>query len=143
MSKVLIVYWSGTGNTEKMAELITQGAEAKGASVVCKNVADASLEELTNYDVIAFGSPSMGSEVIEEGEMEPFFSEALPSLKEKKVALFGSYGWGDGEWMRLWAERCLEADLKLMDDGLIVNETPDADSSVGCSQWGAKLAAFF
>lgn len=141
MSKVLIVYWSGTGNTEKMATLIAQGAEAQGANVVCKSVANASVEELNDYDVVAFGSPSMGVEVIEEAEMEPFFNEALPSLKEKKVALFGSYGWGDGEWMRLWVERCLDAGLKLVDEGLIAHETPDASASASCSEWGGKLAS--
>ncbi len=140
MSKIFIVYWSGTGNTEKMAEMIAQGAEEKGAQVVLRFVSDASPEELKEYDAVAFGSSAMGAEVVEEAEMEPFFQDSLPLLKGKKVGLFGSYGWGDGEWMRQWAARALEAGLNLLDEGLIVNEAPDAHSSVRCSEWGAELA---
>ena len=87
MSKIMVVYWSGTGNTEKMAEAIAKGAEGKGAAVECKNVANVAVADLAGYDVVAFGSPSMGVEVIEEGEMEPFFAEALPGLKGKKAAI--------------------------------------------------------
>ena len=140
MSKVMVVYWSGTGNTQKMAELIAEGASKQGAEVACKNVGEASLTELPEYDVIAFGSPSMGVEVIEEGEMEPFFADAIPSLKGKKIGIFGSYGWGDGEWIRVWAGRVRDAGLQLMDDGLAVHETPDESSSAECTAWGEKLA---
>ena len=142
MSKIMVVYWSGTGNTEKMAEAIAKGAEGKGASVECKNVANVSASDLAGYDVVALGSPSMGVETIEEGEMEPFFAEALPGLKGKKVAIFGSYGWGDGEWLRTWADRCRSGGVTLMDDGLAVNETPDDAALANCTAWGEKLAAF-
>jgi flavodoxin short chain len=142
MSKVLVVYWSGTGNTEKMAELIEKGASSRGAEVARKSVSDAKVAELADYDVVAFGSPSMGSEVIEEAEMEPFFTEAVPAIKGKKTAIFGSYGWGDGEWMRLWADRARDAGTNLMDDGLIVHETPEGDSETQCVSWGEKLAEF-
>lgn len=142
MSKIMVVYWSGTGNTEKMAEAIAKGAEGKGATVECKNVANVSVADLAGYDVVAFGSPSMGVETIEEGEMEPFFAEALPGLKGKKVAIFGSYGWGDGEWLRTWADRCRNGGVTLMDDGLAVNETPDDAAVANCTAWGERLAAF-
>lgn len=142
MSKVFIVYWSGTGNTETMAEEIAKGAASAGAEVVCRNVAKSSVAELSGYDVVAFGSPSMGSEVIEEAEMEPFFSEAEKTLGGKKVAVFGSYGWGDGEWLRSWAERCTAAGAVLLDDGLAVHETPNEAALAQCAAYGEKLAAF-
>ncbi len=142
MSKVFIVYWSGTGNTETMAEEIAKGAASAGAEVVCRNVAKCSVAELAGYDVVAFGSPSRGAEVIEEAEMEPFFSEAEKALGGKKVAVFGSYGWGDGEWLRSWAERCTAAGAVLLDDGLAVHETPDEAALAQCAAYGEKLAAF-
>lgn len=92
------------------------------------------------YDVIAFGSPAMGAEVLEEAEMEPFFSEAANSLSGKKVAVFGSYDWGDGEWLRTWEERCKEAGAVLVAEGLKVNLTPDDAGVQECKAWGAKLA---
>ncbi|MDR1875887.1 MAG: flavodoxin [Synergistaceae bacterium] len=142
MSKVMVVYWSGTGNTEKMAELIAKGASEGGASVTCKTVGDADVSELGGYDVIALGSPSMGVETIEEAEMEPFFTKAAASLRGKKVALFGSYGWGDGEWLRTWSDRVQEAGGQLMDEGLAVHETPEGESLNNCLAWGGKLAGF-
>jgi flavodoxin short chain len=142
MSKVIVVYWSGTGNTEKVAELIAKGAEGKGASVVLKNVAKAAVAELADYDIVAFGSPSMGVETIEEGEMEPFFTKALPGLKGKKVAIFGSYGWGDGEWLRTWADRVRDAGARLVDEGLAVHEAPDDTTSADCVAYGERIAAF-
>jgi flavodoxin short chain len=142
MAKIGIIYWSGTGNTEKMAELIEQGAKGAGAAVTRKNVASASLDELAGYDVVVFGSPSMGAETVEEGEMAPFVASALPSLKGKKAALFGSYGWGDGEWMRNWSAELKNSGVNLLDDGLIVNEAPDGESANQCLAYGKKLAAF-
>lgn len=140
MSKVMIVYWSGTGNTEKMAEAIARGAEEKGATVVCKSVSDASLDELAGHDVVAFGSPAMGAEVIEEGEMEPFFTSALPSLNGRKVAIFGSYDWGDGEWLRIWAGRVEGGGALLVDEGLKIHTEPDDGALALCRAWGGKLA---
>jgi flavodoxin short chain len=142
MSKVLVVYWSGTGNTEMMAEEIAKGATSAGAEVVCKNVEKATVAEIAEYDVAVFGSPSMGAEAIEETEMEPFFSEAEKTLGGKKVAIFGSYGWGDGEWLRSWAGRCAAAGAVLLDDGLAVHETPNEAALAQCAAYGEKLAAF-
>ncbi|MDR1944452.1 MAG: flavodoxin [Synergistaceae bacterium] len=142
MAKIGIIYWSGTGNTEKMAELIEQGAKGSGADVTRKNVASASSEELAGYDVVVLGSPSMGAEVVEEDEMAPFVSSAAPALKDKKVALFGSYGWGDGEWMRNWSSDLKNAGVKLLDDGLTVHETPEGESADLCVEYGKKIAAF-
>jgi flavodoxin short chain len=124
-----------------MASLIKQGAESQGAEVVCKQVSDASLEELSGFDVVALGSPSMGSEVVEESEMAPFADAAAPGLKGRKTALFGSYGWGDGEWMRNWTAAMKEAGVLLVDDGLIVHENPNGESAERCVALGAKLAS--
>lgn len=142
MANIGIIYWSGSGNTEKMADLIAQGVREAGATANCKHVTEASQDELDRYDAIAFGSPSMGAEVVEESEMEPFVSSAAPKLKGKKLALFGSYGWGDGEWMRNWSAEMRNAGVHLVDDGLIVNETPEGESADRCIAYGKQLAAF-
>ncbi|MDY6399411.1 MAG: flavodoxin [Synergistales bacterium] len=140
MPKILIVYVTTTGNTEKMANAIADGAKGAGADVTLKTVGDASVSELADYDVVAFGSPAMGAEVIEEAEMEPFFSEAAGSLKGKKVAVFGSYDWGDGEWLRTWEARCKEAGAVIAAEGLKAHLEPDDDAIAECKAFGAKLA---
>lgn len=134
--KINIVFWSGTGNTEAMANLIKEGAESSGAEVTVKNVADATAEDV-NCDVLALGCPSMGDEELEESEFEPYISSIESSLKDKKVALFGSYGWGDGQWMRTWAERMEAAGAQLVAEGLIVNDAPEGDE---CKEFGKKIA---
>ena len=104
MSKVAVVYWSSTGNTEAMADAVVNGAKEKGADVTLYECADFRPELVGEYDAIAFGCPAMGDEVLEEDEFEPMFDGCKDALKDKKIALFGSYGWGDGEWMRNWEE---------------------------------------
>jgi flavodoxin short chain len=125
-----------------MAELITKGAAGAGAEVTCKSVSAASPGEIDAYDVVVLGSPSMGTEVIEESEMEPFVSSVIPKLSGRKAAIFGSYGWGDGEWMRNWAAQMKDAGVNLLDDGLMVHETPEGDSEQECVAYGGKIAAF-
>ncbi len=142
MGKIFVVYWSGTGNTEKMAELIAEGAREKGAEVVCKPIAGVGVDEALQYDVVAVGSPSMGQEVVEEGEVEPFVEELCGKASGRKIAIFGSYGWGDGEWMRNWADRMKGCGGALFDDGLMVHETPQGDDVEMCKEYGRKLAAF-
>ena len=133
--KSAVIYWSGTGNTEMMAKAIAEGAGADlfTVSEFSGNVAD--------YDRIAFGCSAMGAEVLEEDEFEPFFSSIEGSLSGKTVALFGSYGWGDGEWMRNWEER-VKADGAVLfgNEGLIVNETPSDDELAKCREFGENLA---
>jgi len=140
MSKVLVVYVTTTGNTEKMAGAIADGAKGAGADVTLKTVGDASVSELAGYDVIAFGSPAMGAEVIEEAEMEPFFTEAASAIKGKKVAVFGSYDWGDGEWLRTWEDRCKEAGAVIVTEGCKAHLEPDDEALAACKDFGAKLA---
>ena len=140
MSKVAIVFWSATGNTETMANCIAEGAGAAATIVSCGEMNAAKLGE---YDVVAFGCPAMGAEQLEEGEFEPMFASLEGSLNGKKVALFGSYGWGDGQWMRDWCERVKEDGAVLFsEEGLICNETPDDDVQAACRKLGADLAAW-
>jgi flavodoxin short chain len=137
--RIGIIFWSGMGNTERMASLIRQGAEASGASVTLKNVADASADELSGYDAVALGSPAICAE-IEESEMSPFVKAATPALAGRRAALFGSYGWGDDEWLRKWADEMRAAGVNLILDGLAVRESPEGSDADACVEWGATLA---
>ena len=140
MSKVAIVFWSATGNTETMANCIAEGAGAAATIVPCGEMNAAKLGE---YDVVAFGCPAMGAEQLEESEFEPMFASLEGSLNGKKVALFGSYGWGDGQWMRDWVQRTNDANAVIYtDEGLILNETPDDDGIAKCKEFGRGFAAF-
>ena len=139
MAKVLVVFWTGGGNTEKMANAVAEGAKGAGAEVTLKNVSEASAGDVANFDAVAFGSPAMGAEVIEEGEMEPFFSDAIGSLKGKKVAVFGSYDWGDGEWLRTWEGRVTDGGANLA-GSVKAHLEPDDDVLNECKALGAKLA---
>ena len=125
MSKVAVVYWSGTGNTEMMAAQVKKGAEEAGAEVTMFTAAEFGPEKIDDFDAIAFGCPSMGAEVLEESEFDPMFTACEGKLGGKKIALFGSYGWGDGQWMRDWEERCNGAGVTFATDYVIVNETPE------------------
>lgn len=137
--QINLIYWSGTGNTEAMANLIKEGAESAGATVNLKNVADASIDDV-NCDVLVLGCPSMGDEVLEESEFEPFMISIEGSLSGKKLALFGSYGWGDGQWMRDWDERMKNAGAVLAVESLIVNDAPSGESEQECKDFGRGIA---
>ena len=122
MSKIAVIYWSGTGNTEAMAKAVAQGARGKGASAV------------------ALGCPAMGAETLEEEEFEPMFQSIQSALAGKKVALFGSYGWGGGEWMQNWEQDCAAAGISLACESVICNEAPEDDAIEACKALGAALA---
>ena len=133
--KTAVIYWSGTGNTEAMAKAVAEGANADlfEVSGFSGNIAD--------YDAFAFGCPAMGAEVLEEDEFEPFFANIEGSLSGKKVLLFGSYGWGDGEWMRNWYDRTKAAGAELIgDEGFIVNEAPSDDDLANLKELAKELA---
>lgn len=140
MSKMAVVYWSGTGNTEAMAAAVLEGAKEKGASGVMLTPMEFDASMLDSLDAIAFGCPAMGAETLEEDEFEPMFSGCKAKLKGKRVALFGSYGWGGGEWMREWERTCRSAGITLACDSVICNEAPDADAIAACKALGAALA---
>ena len=142
MSKVAIIYWTGSGNTEQMANFIAEGAATAGAEVINIHVSQRPSEAVASSDVLVLGSPAMGVEVIEESEMEPFVKSLARILKGKKVALFGSYGWGDGGWMREWVERMNVYGAQVLDEGLIVQGSPDGSEADRCKEYGAKIASF-
>ena len=140
MSKVAVVFWSGSGNTEAMAQAVAEGAKGKGAEVDIIGAADFTSDRVSAYDAIAFGCPAMGDEVLEESEFDPMFTDVETSLAGKKIALFGSYGWGDGQWMRDWEERCGKTGAVLAADSVITNDAPDDEAVSACKVLGAALA---
>jgi flavodoxin short chain len=142
MSKIIVAYWSQTGNTESMAKAIGQGIEEAGKDAAVLEVSKVSLDELKELNVFALGCPSMGTEVLEEDEMESFVEAVEKFASGKKIALFGSYGWGDGQWMRDWEARMLEAGATIINgEGLITQDSPDDASIKECNKLGNQLAS--
>lgn len=139
MSKIAVVYWSGTGNTEAMANAVAEGAKNAGAQVNLYTPEEFSADLMSQFDAIAFGCPSMGAEQLEESEFEPMFTDCESKLDGKKIALFGSYGWGDGEWMRTWEDTCRNAGAVLTCDSVICQDAPDEDAEASCRALGAAL----
>ncbi len=140
MSKVAVVYWSGTGNTEEMANAVAEGAKGAGCQVCLAPAAQFSADRMDEFDAVAFGCPAMGAEELEEGEFDPLFQDCRSKLSGKRIALFGSYGWGDGEWMRTWEETCQGDGAKLACESVICQETPDEEALDACRKLGASLA---
>ncbi|WP_371297316.1 flavodoxin [Ruminococcus sp.] len=140
MSKTAVVFWSGTGNTEEMANAVLEGMKENGADASIYSADAFQAGDVEGYDAIAFGCPAMGAEVLEEDEFQPLFDECKLALAGKKVALFGSYGWGDGEWMRNWEDDCKEAGIELICDSVVCNDAPDEDAITACKELGAALA---
>ena len=140
MSKVAVVFWSGTGNTQTMADAVVEGAQGAGADVTVLGASEFTADDVASYDAIAFGCPAMGAEQLEESEFEPMFADVEGSLSGKKVGLFGSYGWGDGTWMNDWSDRVKEDGADLAADGVIANNEPDDDALEACKALGAALA---
>ncbi|MBO5460369.1 MAG: flavodoxin [Ruminococcus sp.] len=140
MSKVAVVYWSGTGNTEAMAAAVADGAKTAGAEVSLLTASEFGADQMDTYDAVAFGCAAMGDEVLEESEFEPMFEECETKLAGKKIVLFGSYGWGDGQWMRDWEERCKTAGADLAADFVICQDAPDDEGVDNCKALGEALA---
>ena len=141
MEEIYVVYWSQTGNTKEMAEAVGEGITAAGKTAKVVEVGSVSADELKDKEVFALGCPAMGAEVLEEEEMEPFVAEVEKFAADKKIALFGSYGWGDGEWMRDWEVRMQNAGAELVGGtGVMCNEAPDADAVEACKALGAQMA---
>lgn len=142
MRKVSVIYWSGTGNTRAMAMAVAEGITAAGGTADVKEVGKAALEDVLNADAVALGCPSMGAESLEEDEMEPFVAALeTKDLTGKSMALFGSYDWGDGQWMRDWTERMKKTGAYLGEEGLIVQNEPDEEGLGLCRKMGEQLAA--
>lgn len=140
VSKIAVVYWSGTGNTEAMAASVAEGAREQGAEVSLFSASEFDTSSVSEYDALAFGCPAMGAEVLEESEFEPMFNACESSLNGKKIVLFGSYGWGDGEWMRSWEDTCKSDGAIFAADSVICNDAPDDEAEENCKKLGVALA---
>lgn len=142
MSKISVVYWSQSGNTEMMAEAIGKGIQEGGKEAEVMSVGKVSADSLKDASVFALGCPAMGDEVLEEDEMEPFVAEVESFVSGKNIALFGSYGWGDGQWMREWTERMINAGAKVInEEGLMCQEEPDDEAIAACISLGRQMAS--
>ncbi|MEI3060683.1 MAG: flavodoxin [Oscillospiraceae bacterium] len=140
MKKIAVVYWSGTGNTEQMARQVAAGAQEAGAEAEAIAAAWFSASQVGSFDAIAFGCPAMGAEELEADEFAPMFEACLPQLRDKPIALFGSYGWGDGEWMRSWEGSCVQGGAILAAASVICQEAPDEEADAACKALGRALA---
>jgi flavodoxin short chain len=142
MKKVAIIYWSGTGNTETMAKEIAKGVSDAGGTAILKQAGDATSAMVKDADALAFGSPAMGAEIIEEDAMEPFIAGlSSAELGGKLLGLFGSYDWGDGQWMRDWVSRMSALGASIDGEGLIVHLEPDEAALAQCHDLGKRLAS--
>ena len=139
MSKVAVVFWSGTGNTEAMAESVAEGARDAGAEVDIISASDFDAVKLQDYTGVALGCPAMGDEELEDSEFEPMYDEIEPLLDDVKVVFFGSYDWNDGAWMDIWRERAEEAGVNLL-DSVIAKDYPDDEAKEACKKLGATIA---
>ncbi len=142
MADVLLTFWSGTGNTEIMAKKIKEGIEKTGVTVDYKPIDKVNIDDVSNYNKLIFGCPAMGVENLEEDEFEPFFNGIEQMLQGKKIALFGSYGWGDGEWMDVWQDHVKETGAILYDEGFKINSTPSSEEEESCVFFGEAFAKF-
>ena len=138
--KIAVVYWSSTGNTEAMAQAVIEGARKAGASAELFTATEFDGGTVDAFDAIAFGCPAMGAEELEDSEFAPMFESCENKLSGKKIALFGSYGWGDGEWMRTWEDTCRNDGASLVCDSVICQEAPDDDALNACRSLGESLA---
>ena len=138
--KIAVVYWSSTGNTEAMAQAVVEGAKHAGAEAELFTAAEFDGAKMDEFDAVAFGCPAMGSEVLEEMEFQPMFDEVKRSLGGKSAALFGSYGWGDGEWMRGWEKDCDDSGIRLVCESVTCCEAPDDAALDACRALGKELA---
>ena len=139
MDKVIVAYWSQTGNTAAMAAAVGEGIKEAGKEAVVTDISSVSMDDLKEASAFALGCPAMGAEVLEEGEMEPFVTEVEAFASGKKIGLFGSYGWGDGQWMRDWEKTCKEDGAVLVCDAVICNDAPDDDAKSDCRALGKAL----
>lgn len=141
MSNIAVVYWSDTGNTEAMANYVAEGVRAAGGNADVITADSFGPDKVSQYDAIAFGCPAMGDEILEEDIFEPMFSAVEGSLSGKRVGIFGSYDWGDGQWMRDWADRCRAAGAELANDGVIANLTPNDAEAEDCRNLGRLMCS--
>ena len=140
MSEIIVIYWSQSGNTMSMANAVAEGIKEAGKEAAVLEVSAVTAADLNDETVFALGCPAMGAEELEETEMEPFVAELEGSVSGKKIGLVGSYGWGDGEWMRTWEENCKNEGAVLTHESVICQEEPDDDAKAACQELGKSLA---
>jgi len=140
MRKIGIVYWSGTGNTELMAQSILEGVKDNQSDVTLYQATEFTPELMDRFDAIGFGCPAMGSEELEASEFAPMFNRCKYKLANKKIVLFGSWGWGDGEWMSNWVTTCQNEKAILLAEPIICNSEPDSETLDACVALGKTLA---
>ena len=141
MSSVKVVYWTGSGNTQAMADSVANGINGAGGQAEVTTFDAITPDQAAAEAVIAFGCPAMGAEVLEEGTVEPFMAEYETKCSGKKVALFGSYGWGDGQWMRDWQDRLVAGGATIIGgEGVIANNAPDDTAVAALEDLGRALA---
>jgi flavodoxin short chain len=141
MKKVLVVYWSSTGNTEAMAKAVAAGVVDGGAEVTLKSVEGVTADAVKEAEALAFGCPAMGDETLEENDVEPFIAKlSRTELGGKLLGLFGSYDWGDGQWMRTWVDRMKGLGAQVDGEGIIAQLAPDEDALAKCRELGKRLA---
>lgn len=133
--KAAVVYWSATGNTEAMANEIVNGVKEAGGEAELLRAGEFDAEAAFQYDAFAFGCPAMGAEELEDTEFLPMWEQVSGRLEQKPVVLFGSYGWGDGEWMNTWKESAPCTVLA----SCICQDAPDSEKQAECRALGAKL----
>ena len=141
MARTAVVYWSDTGNTKEMADYVAEGARGAGAEVNIIEASHFGPADIAEYDAFAFGCPAMGDEILEEDVFEPMFESVEKNLSERRVGIFGSYDWGDGQWMREWADRCKAGGMDLVNDGVIANLSPGNEDAENCRNLGRLIAS--
>lgn len=140
MKNAAVIYWSGTGNTEAMAKAVLKGMRTVSPGAEIYTPSDVNAGLVASLDAVALGCPAMGAEMLEDSEFAPMFESCESKLSGKKIALFGSYGWGDGEWMRTWEDTCRNDGASLVCDSVICQEAPDDDALNACRSLGESLA---
>jgi flavodoxin short chain len=140
MKNTAVIYWSGTGNTRKMAEAVHAGAAAAGAKALLLTPEEVTDQVIQDTDSVALGCPAMASETLEESSFKPMFERILPLLRGKKAALFGSYGWGDALWMQNWEALCREAGIDLAVPSVVSSGSPDTEVLAACMALGKVIA---
>lgn len=141
MAAIKVIYWSQSGNTQAMANAVAEGIKETGKEAEAVFVTEANINDIKDDTAVALGCPAMGAEVLEEADMEPFVTSFESIAAGKNVALFGAYGWGDGEWMRDWTERMIGAGANVLNgEGLICQEAPDDEMIEECKNLGKQLA---
>ncbi len=137
---ILVVYWTGTGNTEIIAQKIHEGILEAGVDADLKLIDEVLADDISSYDKIAIGCPSMGIEELEPEEFLPWYDEIEPLLGDKPLVIFGSYGWGEGEWMDYWQDRVRDLGLNLFEEGIKINSTPSSKEALMCKEFGKRFA---